>query len=255
MLVHLTNGARSYPDVGAVRSARRSQREAQRAASVLGCEFEWSGWTPPRLMSMGPSVEWLAQRVEALTPSVIITHWRGSWHPRHRLAHRLVLEFGSAGEKPGQRLLRGEFRGSPQFPTQSLRRRAVDGGDLVAIAIQLRALSGEPGGGPAGGPEVPLPRILRGCSLRTRSRGGIAGGSGASRDWTRGRWATGDKECREASPCSDANMSGCGDPRGLRTLESRSHQAIRDGHGASRPAPRCRLGHPAPIDRGCDREV
>lgn len=92
MLVHLTNGARSYPDVGAVRSARRSQREAQRAASVLGCEFEWSGWTPPRLMSMGPSVEWLAQRVEALTPSVIITHWRGSWHPRHRLAHRLVLE-------------------------------------------------------------------------------------------------------------------------------------------------------------------
>ena len=90
ILVHLTDGSGNYPALSRADSSRQAAREASAAARKLGAEVCWLGWRPADI-GRSSSVSVLAERLDEWQPDVVVTHWRGSWHPRHRAAHRVVL--------------------------------------------------------------------------------------------------------------------------------------------------------------------
>lgn len=90
MLVHVTDGSGNYPDLGPDGSSRQARMEAARAARVLGSDMCWLGFPSALLHSGGQFLATLAGHFRAWQPSLIITHWRGSWHERHRITYRLV---------------------------------------------------------------------------------------------------------------------------------------------------------------------
>jgi len=59
------------------------------AAAALGCQARWSGAPAPlRSVEVAPRLaEWLVE----FKPQVVVTHWKGSWHPSHRQAHDATL--------------------------------------------------------------------------------------------------------------------------------------------------------------------
>lgn len=91
VLVHLTDGAGNYPNLGAAASSDQARQEAQQAAGLLGTECCWLGIPSKDLRAGDPFRADLARRLAGWQPQAVITHWGGSWHERHRIAHRLVL--------------------------------------------------------------------------------------------------------------------------------------------------------------------
>lgn len=90
VLVHLTNGARSYPYLPPEESAHVSRREADQAARILGTCYHWCDFDSRTLRADGECGDALAERLAEWQPDLVITHWRGSWHERHCIAHHLV---------------------------------------------------------------------------------------------------------------------------------------------------------------------
>jgi len=107
MLVHLTDGSRNYPGMGRKASSALTHKEADRAAALLGAEAYWSGHDSRRLTDSDSFAEDLADRVKEWRPPVVITHWRGTWHPRHLIGHKLVRR-ALKRAKSGARLFYGE---------------------------------------------------------------------------------------------------------------------------------------------------
>lgn len=97
VLVHLTDGVGNYPERGATLSARQAAREASLAARRIGAALEWMHWEAADLKRRDAVTAFL-RRLRLWRPSVVVTHWRGSWHERHRDTHRLVVAAaGAAG--------------------------------------------------------------------------------------------------------------------------------------------------------------
>jgi len=91
ILVHVTDGAGNYPELDPVESIRKAHAEAKRAARILGCEIFRFDFPSLTLYATGIYRAVLARYLGIWQPRLIITHWRGSWHERHRITHRLVL--------------------------------------------------------------------------------------------------------------------------------------------------------------------
>jgi LmbE family N-acetylglucosaminyl deacetylase len=91
VLVHLTNGARSYPHLAPSASADVSEQEACAASQILGTRHHWCDFDSSSLHARGRFRDALAELMMEWQPEVVITHWRGSWHQRHSIAHRLVV--------------------------------------------------------------------------------------------------------------------------------------------------------------------
>ncbi len=90
VLVHLTDGSRHYPDLGRRRSSALAREESVNAAGVLQVEAVWCGYDSRPLTDGDPYADDLAVRIRDWQPRAVITHWRGTWHPRHLIAHNLV---------------------------------------------------------------------------------------------------------------------------------------------------------------------
>lgn len=91
VLVHVTDGAGNYPALGVKGSRERVRHEAERAAELLGSDLCWLGFPSGDLRAGAPFRAALARLLQTWQPHAVITHWRGSWHERHRITHRLVL--------------------------------------------------------------------------------------------------------------------------------------------------------------------
>jgi LmbE family N-acetylglucosaminyl deacetylase len=90
MLVHLTDGSRNYPGLERRRSSALAREESDQAAAVLGAETYWCGHDSRRLTDTDAFAQDLADRFREWRPAAVITHWRGTWHPRHLITHNLV---------------------------------------------------------------------------------------------------------------------------------------------------------------------
>ncbi len=89
-LIHLTLGERGHPDKPLDVFGPQLREESLVAGRLLGAEVIWSGAPAPL---RGPDVlDWLVAELIRRRPTVVITHWRGSWHPSHREAHAVVRE-------------------------------------------------------------------------------------------------------------------------------------------------------------------
>ncbi len=90
-LLHLTRGERGNKLKAPEIYGRQLEGEMARAAAALGVEYVWPGYLAGGL----PGEEELAAELAAFfaerRADIIMTHWLGSWHPRHVEAHRAVM--------------------------------------------------------------------------------------------------------------------------------------------------------------------
>lgn len=89
-LVHLTRGERGDPRKEPSKYASQLEQEMQEAARVLGAEALWLGYTAGHLPARDEAALALCSVIRDKRPDVLITHWRGSWHPRHVATHDIV---------------------------------------------------------------------------------------------------------------------------------------------------------------------
>jgi LmbE family N-acetylglucosaminyl deacetylase len=89
VLLHLTRGERGHPWKDSAEFSVQLENEMQAAAEALGVRCEWPGIVAP--LEVDAAEEAVSEALERLRPDVVITHWRGSWHPSHVKAHEAVV--------------------------------------------------------------------------------------------------------------------------------------------------------------------
>ena len=90
-IVHMTRGERGHPDKESKEFGRQLQEEMEKAACILGADVRWLGYKGGDLPICDEVSEAVIETVMKIRPTHIITHWRGSWHPRHVSTHYNVL--------------------------------------------------------------------------------------------------------------------------------------------------------------------
>lgn len=90
VLLHLTRGERGHPTKPPADFGPQLEAEMAASASTLGSEFRWSGLPAP-LREAGETAAVIAAAAAEVEAKVLVTHWKGSWHPSHRIAHEATL--------------------------------------------------------------------------------------------------------------------------------------------------------------------
>lgn len=90
-LVHMTLGERGDPSKRPDVYARQLEMELQEAAQVLGSEGRWVGYPAGQAPISDEIALSLCRVIRELKPDLVVTHWRGSWHPRHVATHHNVV--------------------------------------------------------------------------------------------------------------------------------------------------------------------
>jgi len=101
--IHITRGERGNPKQSASDFGKQLEKEMQICAEKLHGSAMWAGFIAGCVPQMECSA-FLAETISKLELDVIITHWRGSFHPRHRLVHDCVLEGLAQAEQSGYRV-------------------------------------------------------------------------------------------------------------------------------------------------------
>lgn len=86
VLFHLSRGERGHPTTPPARFGQQLEVEMAEAATALGVEQQWSGLRAP-LSHSDEVATVVAAKVDSLRPALVVTHWKGSWHPSHRRSH------------------------------------------------------------------------------------------------------------------------------------------------------------------------
>jgi LmbE family N-acetylglucosaminyl deacetylase len=89
-LLHLSRGEGSYPHLAADRAGEQLQAEMAGAARILGARMRWLGFRSGPI-ALSEAISALEAALVEIAPDVVVTHWRGSWHPRHVTAHQATL--------------------------------------------------------------------------------------------------------------------------------------------------------------------
>lgn len=110
LLVHVTRGERGHPTLPPDQYGPQLEVEMRRAAQTLDVDYLWPGFLAGHL----PPISALADRIASILvdyqPDLVVTHWRGSWHPTHRQVHDAVraayhtLVKSGTGEPPSGEL-------------------------------------------------------------------------------------------------------------------------------------------------------
>ncbi len=90
ILFHLTRGERGHPTTPPERFGPQLEQEMSAAAAALGVDARWSGQQAP-LPPPGEVVPLLTGLIDEFRPDLVVTHWKGSWHPSHRRAHAATV--------------------------------------------------------------------------------------------------------------------------------------------------------------------
>ena len=90
IIIHLTRGERGHPTKSTAEFANQLDTEMARAARILGASQLWMGYTAGKLPVSEKIVAEVCNKIKEIRPTYVITHWRGSWHPRHVNTHYIV---------------------------------------------------------------------------------------------------------------------------------------------------------------------
>jgi LmbE family N-acetylglucosaminyl deacetylase len=88
-ILHLTRGERGHPSKRPSEFGSQIEVEMLEAAAILGVRCEWAGLQAP--LDEAEAGQAVARIVDRSQPRVMVTHWRGSWHPSHVRAHSAVM--------------------------------------------------------------------------------------------------------------------------------------------------------------------
>lgn len=92
VIVHCTLGEKGHPGLDPDTYARQKREEAEAAARVLGATCVCLPYRDGEL-PVGEEVQWsLADLIRDHRPSVLLTHWKGSFHRDHRNTYANVVE-------------------------------------------------------------------------------------------------------------------------------------------------------------------
>ena len=93
-LIHVTQGR--LEDPAATEEAKQAYLKDlltmnQKAAEKLGADTIWLGYVSSNMPSLEDFAQWMEQYFVDEKVDLVITHWRGSMHPRHINTHDAVV--------------------------------------------------------------------------------------------------------------------------------------------------------------------
>lgn len=92
VLLHLSQGELGHRTLDPSMYARQKHSEAEEAARVLGAEAVFFGYPDGGVPSDDAVAERVGRTIREVRPSIVIGHWRGSWHKDHVAAHRAMVQ-------------------------------------------------------------------------------------------------------------------------------------------------------------------
>lgn len=98
--IHITRGERGNPNKSPDVFGKQLEEEMDNCAQALGGQSIWAGFKAGDV-PFDACADYIAGIIKELRLDAIITHWRGSFHPRHRIVHDCVLEGVSRSAKLG----------------------------------------------------------------------------------------------------------------------------------------------------------
>ncbi|MDY0406491.1 PIG-L family deacetylase [Virgibacillus sp. 179-BFC.A HS] len=90
--VHITRGERGNKKKTPEEYGKQLEKEMPKVASAMGAKSIWMGYVAGQLPSQEKIQLDLCKLLREEKPDIVITHWRGSLHPRHIMTHDAVLE-------------------------------------------------------------------------------------------------------------------------------------------------------------------
>jgi LmbE family N-acetylglucosaminyl deacetylase len=92
VLVHMTPGEKGHPELSPEEYKAIKDEEAANAARLLGADHVMMPW-PDGELPVNEDVQMaIADAIRQYRPTVILTHWRGSFHRDHNNTHENVLK-------------------------------------------------------------------------------------------------------------------------------------------------------------------
>ncbi|MEK6455710.1 PIG-L family deacetylase [Caldifermentibacillus hisashii] len=90
--VHITRGERGNKKKSPEEYGKQLDLEIPKVAEAMGAKSHWMGYLAGELPSIEQIQLDLCQLIRKEKPDIIITHWRGSLHPRHVMTHDVVMD-------------------------------------------------------------------------------------------------------------------------------------------------------------------
>lgn len=89
-ILHMTRGERGHPEKSSSDFALQLDEEREKAARTLSVHQSWMGYPAGELPINEETVRDVKEKLLEIDPTHVITHWCGSWHPRHVNTHHIV---------------------------------------------------------------------------------------------------------------------------------------------------------------------
>lgn len=91
-IIHATPGEKGHPSMSPADYEPIKLDEARRSAARLGADVRFMPYKDAEL-PLTEEVKWeVADLFRELRPDIVLTHWRGSFHPDHYNTHVLVVD-------------------------------------------------------------------------------------------------------------------------------------------------------------------
>lgn len=91
-MLHITRGERGNPKKSPSEYGKQLEREMEDCAHRLEAKCHWMGYVAGELPTEEEIIADLCTFFRRTRTNVVLTHWKGSYHPRHRLTHEVVLQ-------------------------------------------------------------------------------------------------------------------------------------------------------------------
>jgi LmbE family N-acetylglucosaminyl deacetylase len=102
-IVHVTAGEKGHPALPADEYRTTRLADAHASAKFIGADLEILPFKDAKLQVADDAVWMVADLIRRYRPTVLITHWRGSFHPDHNRTHDIVQRALFVAELPGFR--------------------------------------------------------------------------------------------------------------------------------------------------------
>lgn len=114
-IVHITAGDKGHPTLSVEDYNKMRVADAQASAEFIGADYHILPYKDAELEVTEEAVWHVADLIRLYRPTVLITHWRGSFHPDHNNTHDIVRK---ALQKAGLQAFRREH--PAHYPQQVL---------------------------------------------------------------------------------------------------------------------------------------
>jgi len=102
-IVHMTAGEKGHPTLPADEYLPIRLADAHASADFIGADLEILPFKDAELQVTDEAVGMVADLIRRYRPTVVITHWRGSFHPDHNHTHDIVQQALFVAELPSFR--------------------------------------------------------------------------------------------------------------------------------------------------------